>query len=447
MAPKPKLIRKRIMRHALLASALTLAVLTAVGVDSGPARAEVLRLNTPSVSLTADRIGALPDAERGGWAAYLARSQAQMQADRDALAAELPAGATPPPPPQAVGGNDHNMPLDRPAEWYATPEARAIADAVVTFQTPAGGWSKNQDRRIARLPGQRFSNDAETMEQNPANFDAPADRFWTFVGTLDNNATWSEMRFLAKVAAHAPGPEGDAWRASVIKGVHYLLNAQYPNGGWPQNWPLEGGFHDSITFNDNAVANAAMLLRDVAHGTEGFDFVPADLEARAAEATRKAIDVIVAAQVRYGDRVMGWPQQVEPMRLVPTSARNYEPRSVASGETTDILIFLMGEPNPTPEMKAAIRAGAEWLKAVEVHDKSFEMTDDGRKLIDKPGAGPIWSRNYDIVTGQPIFGDKDQTIHDDVNNISIGRRNGYSWWISSPQKALDAYAAWSAAHS
>ena len=434
------------MRHALLASALSLAVLTAVGVDSGPARAEVLRLNTPSVSLTADRIGALPDAEREAWAAYLARSQAQMQADRDALAAELPAGATPPPPPQAVGGNDHNMPLDRPTEWYATPEARAVADAVVTFQTPAGGWSKNQDRRIARLPGQRFSNDAETMEQNPANFDAPADRFWTFVGTLDNNATWSEMRFLAKVAAHAPGPEGDAWRASIIKGVHYLLNAQYPNGGWPQIWPLEGGFHDSVTFNDNAVANAAMLLRDVAHGTEGFDFVPADLEARAAEATKKAIDVIVAAQARYGDRVMGWPQQVEPMRLVPTSARNYEPRSVASGETTDILIFLMGEPNPTPEMKAAIRAGAEWLKAVEVHDKSFEMTDDGRKLIDKPGAGPLWSRNYDIVTGQPIFGDKDQKIHDDVNDISIGRRNGYSWWIASPQKALDAYAAWSAAN-
>ena len=434
------------MRHALLASALTLAVLTAAGVTSGPAQAEVLRLNTPAVGLTIDRIGALPDMERGAWADYLARSQAQHQADRAALSAELPPGATPPPPPQAVGGNDHNMPLDRPAEWYGTPEARAVADAVVTFQTPAGGWSKNQDRRIARLPGQRFSNDAETMEQNPANFDAPADRFWTFVGTLDNNATWSEMRFLAKVAAHAPGPEGDAWRAAVIKGVHYLLNAQYPNGGWPQIWPLEGGFHDSITFNDNAVAQAAMLLRDVAHGTDGFDFVPAELEVRAAEATKKAVDVILAAQVRYDGRVMGWPQQVEPMRLVPTSARNYEPRSVASGETTDILIFLMGEPNPTPEMKAAIRAGIEWLQSTRVYDKSFEMTDDGRKLIDKPGAGPLWSRNYDIVTGRPIFGDKDQTIHDDVNGISIGRRNGYSWWIASPQQALDAYAQWSAAN-
>ena len=433
------------MKSFLLLSTSALGALIIAG-SGDAARAEVIRMNTPAVGLTADRIGALPDAERGAWAGYLARSQEQMRADRAALAAELPAGATPPPPPQAVGGNQHKMPMDRPVEWYATAEARTLADAVVSFQTPAGGWSKNQDRRIARLPGQRFSNDAETMEQNPANFDAPADRFWTFVGTLDNDATWSEMRFLAKVAAHAPGREGDAWRASVIRGVHYLLNAQYPNGGWPQIWPLEGGFHDSITFNDNAVAQAAMVLRDVAHGDEGFGFVPAELEVRAAEATRKAIDVILAAQVRQGDRLLGWPQQVEPMRLVPTSARNYEPRSIASGETTDILIFLMGEPDPSPAVQAAVRQGVAWLEATRVYDKSFEMTDQGRKLIDKPGAGPLWSRNYDLVTGRPIFGDRDQTIHDDVNGISVGRRNGYSWWIASPQKALDAFAVWTAAN-
>jgi PelA/Pel-15E family pectate lyase len=434
------------MRHALVVPVLTLAILATVNLDVGAARADVIRLNTPAVGLTIDRIGALPDAERGPWLEYLARSQAQMQADRDALAAELPAGVTPPPPPQAVGGSQHNMPLDRPDDWYATAEARSIADAIVSFQTPAGGWSKNQDRRIARLPGQRFSNDAETMEQNPANFDAPADRFWTFVGTLDNGATTSEMRFLAKVAGHFPGAEGDAWRASIVRGVHYLLNAQFPNGGWPQIWPLEGGFHDSVTFNDNAVAEAAMVLRAVAEGEDGFGFVAPELEVRAAEATERAVAVILAAQVRYGDRLMGWPQQVEPMRLVPTSARNYEPRSIASGETTDILIFLMREPDPSPEVQAAIRAGVAWLEATRVYDKSFEMTDEGRKLIDKPGAGPIWSRNYDIVTGQPIFGDKDQTIHDDVNGISIGRRNGYSWWVASPQHALDAFEAWSAAH-
>lgn len=432
------------MSSVFTRSFTALGALTLVAMAGAPAEAEVLRLNTPAVGLTIDRIGALPDGERGAWVEYLARSQAQHLADRAALAAELPPGATPPPPPQAVGSSRYNMPLDRPSDWYGSAQARRIADAIVSFQTPAGGWSKNQDRTIARLPGQRFSNDAETMEQNPANFDAPADRSWTFVGTLDNEATWTEMRFLAKVAAHAPGAQGDAWRASIERGVRYLLNAQYPNGGWPQIWPLEGGFHDSITFNDNAVANAAMLLRDVSQGREGFDFVSIDLKSRAGEATHKAVEVILAAQVRQDDRLLGWPQQVEPMRLVPTSARNYEPRSIASGETTDILIFLMREPNPSAEVKAAVRGAAAWLEAVRVYDKSFEMTDQGRKLIDKPGAGPIWSRNYDLVTGRPIFGDKDQTIHDDVNEISIGRRNGYSWWITSPQRALDLYAAWSA---
>ncbi|QFU31364.1 pectate lyase [Brevundimonas sp. Bb-A] len=432
------------MSSVFTRSFTALGALTLVAMAGAPAEAEVLRLNTPAVGLTIDRIGALPDGERGAWVEYLARSQAQHLADRAALAAELPPGATPPPPPQAVGPSQYNMPLDRASDWYGSAQARRIADAIVSFQTPAGGWSKNQDRTIARLPGQRFSNDAETMEQNPANFDAPADRFWTFVGTLDNEATWTEMRFLAKVAAHAPGAQGDAWRASIERGVRYLLDAQYPNGGWPQIWPLEGGFHDSITFNDNAVANAAMLLRDVSEGREGFDFVSNDLKSRAGEATHKAVEVILAAQVRQGDRLLGWPQQVEPMRLVPTSARNYEPRSIASGETTDILIFLMREPNPSAELKAAVRGAAAWLEAVRVYDKSFEMTDQGRKLIDKPGAGPIWSRNYDLVTGRPIFGDKDQTIHDDVNEISIGRRNGYSWWITSPQRALDLYAVWSA---
>ncbi len=432
------------MSSVFTRSFTALGALTLVAMAGAPAEAEVLRLNTPAVGLTIDRIGALPDGERGAWVEYLARSQAQHLADRAALAAELPPGATPPPPPQAVGPSQYNMPLDRPSDWYESAQARRIADAIASFQTPAGGWSKNQDRTIARLPGQRFSNDAETMEQNPANFDAPADRFWTFVGTLDNEATWTEMRFLAKVAAHAPGAQGDAWRASIERGVRYLLNAQYPNGGWPQIWPLEGGFHDSITFNDNAVANAAMLLRDVSQGREGFDFVSNDLKSRAGEATHKAVEVILAAQVRQGDRLLGWPQQVEPMRLVPTSARNYEPRSIASGETTDILIFLMREPNPSAEVKAAVRGAAAWLEAVRVYNKSFEMTDQGRKLIEKPGAGPIWSRNYDLVTGRPIFGDKDQTIHDDVNEISIGRRNGYSWWITSPQRALDLYAVWSA---
>jgi len=40
----------------------------------------------------------------------------------------------------------------------------------------------------------------------------------------------------------------------------YLLAAQFPNGGWPQVWPLEGGYHDAITYNDNAVIESPETL-------------------------------------------------------------------------------------------------------------------------------------------------------------------------------------------
>jgi PelA/Pel-15E family pectate lyase len=401
--------------------------------------------NQPARSLTAERLVELPTAQRAAWAAYIKRSQAQMQKDKATLAAELSPGQTPPPPPEAGSGH---MPLDKDAAWYASAEARAIADTIVSFQTPAGGWSKNQDRtKPARLKGQRYANNAEHMALDDS-FDAPVDRFWTFVGTLDNGATTTEMRFLAQVQQQLPGKDGDAYRASIVKGVNYLLAAQYPNGGWPQIYPIEGGFHDAVTFNDNAVAEAAMILEDVAEAKPEFAFVQPALRKTAGAASARAIRPILDAQVVVDGKKTIWPQQVDPLTLKPSSARDYEMRSLASAESTDILLFLMRQPKPNAEVKGAVHAGVAWLKAHAIYDKAFTKVSDeeGRKLIAQPGAGPIWSRNYDLRTGQPIFGDWGKSIHDDVNEISKGRRNGYSWYSAGPQKALDAYAKWAPAN-
>jgi PelA/Pel-15E family pectate lyase len=119
-------------------------------------------------------------------------------------------------------------------------------------------------------------------------------------------------------------------------------------------------------------------------------------------------------------------------------------RSLASAESAEVLMFLMRQPEQTPEIRTAIESGIAWLKAHAIYGKAFTKVSDeeGRKLVDKAGAGPIWSRNYDIKTGVPIFGDWDKSIQDDVNNISKGRRNGYSWYNTAPQKAIDAYAQW-----
>ena len=406
---------------------------------AAPASGAVIGANTPASEVSAARLGELPAAQAAAWADYIARSQKQHQFDRDTLAAELKPGEAAPPPPLAGSGK---MPLHKDAAWYGSAEARAIADTIVSFQTPSGGWSKNQDRtRPPRQRGQRYANDAETMQLDTGNFDAPHDRFWTFVGTLDNGATTTEMRFLGRVQARLPGKDGAPYRASIAKAIDYLLAAQYPNGGWPQVYPLEGGFHDGITFNDNAVAEAAMILEDIAEGHPDFAFVPKDLRQKAGAASARAIRPILDAQVRVDGKKTIWPQQVDAMTLKPISARNYEMRSLASAESAEVLLFLMRQPQQTSETRAAVDAGIAWLKANAIYGKAFTRVSDveGRKLIDRPGAGPIWSRNYDIQTGKPIFGDVDKSIHDDVNNISKGRRNGYSWYNAVPQKAISAY--------
>ncbi|WP_241557421.1 pectate lyase [Croceibacterium ferulae] len=410
-----------------------------------PTTARVIGTNVPAPPLDAARISALPAAEQQAWFDYLQRSVMQMRADQASLAAELAPGAIRPPAPAPHGAGIKSMPMDREPSWYATAEARRIADTVISFQTPAGGWSKNLDRAgPPRLPGQRYSSDGGPAVRDAANFDQPDDRNWTYVGTIDNGATTGELRYLARVAAALPGSEGDRYRASFAKGIGYLLAAQYPNGGWPQVWPLQGGYHDGITFNDNGMAEVMMLLSDVAADPQ-FAFVSPNLRRQAGSAVERGTAVILQAQVMMDGRRTGWPQQVDPLTLAPISARNYEPRSIAAGETTDILLFLMQNQQPSPEMRAAIEDGMAWLRSKAAYDVAFtRVPGEGRKLIPQPGAGPIWSRNYDLVSGQPIFGDRDKRIHDDVNLVSEGRRNGYAWWVTTPQRALDAHAAWQA---
>lgn len=405
------------------ASALFLCLAVAI---ASPAFAEVVGTTVPAKPLTADRIEALGGDHKAAWLTYLERSRAAHDADVAAIAAERRDGAAP--PRQQGGAGAQTMPLNRPAIWYAGPEARRIAEIIVSFQTAAGGWGKNQPRDVAvRALGQDFTTSD------------------SFVGTLDNDATITEMRFMAKVIAATPQEQSQAYRTSFERGLAYLLASQYPNGGWPQVYPLEGGYHDAITLNDDAMIAAISLLEEVANGRGDFTFVAPDVRARVKAAWARGLACLLAMQVVIDGRPTGWSQQHDPLTLAPVSARNYEPASLASAESGSALLYLMGLKDPPPPVLAAIHGGAQWLASVALRDKDWTTTDPalGRRLVDKPGAPLLWSRYYDIKTGRPIFGDRDLTIHDDVNEISLERRNGYSWFNTTGARVAKAYAVWS----
>jgi PelA/Pel-15E family pectate lyase len=414
------------------------------------ASAAVIGTNPPSEPLTAERIAALPAAAQPAWRAYLARSSALRVADQKMLADEMKAAGLEKSLTVTQDRANARFNGRHPTEWFASAEARQLADNIASFQTPAGGWSKNFNTADhKRRPGESFAPDNNLSRYlTPGDNDTPHDIHWSYIGTFDNNATIGEIRFLAKVAGAANEKTGAPWRAACLRGINYVLAAQYPNGGWPQVFPLDGGYHDAITFNDGAITNIIEFVRDVGAGRDEFAWVPAELKTRAAASEARGIDCILACQLVVDGVRTVWCQQNDMLTLAPTSARNYEMPSQSSGESAGLMQFLMALPYPNTAVVTAVHSAARWFQKTALHDVAFTRAPDGsgRKLLPSPGGGPIWARYYELKTDRPIFGDRDKTIHDDVNEISAERRNGYSWYGNGPQRALEQYAKWSKEH-
>jgi len=423
------------------------AVLAALLLFSITLVAAVIGTSTAAPPLTADRIAQLPRDKQAPWKEYLESSNRQMAADRAFLAAELKRAGLEHTILPPSGAAARSLPLDRAGEWYATPEASRLAEIAISFQTPAGGWSKNLNLADhVRRPGEHFAPNNLSRFPTAGDFDAPHDPEWTYVGTLDNDATNTELLFLAKVATAAKGDFAAHSRAAVLRGLEYLLRAQYPNGGWPQVWPLQGGYHDAITFNDGAMVHTLEVLNDVAAGRASFSFAPSDLRKRANAAVKRGIACILSSQIFVNGRRTVWAQQHDMLTLEPVAARNYEPVAESSSESAAVLVLLMSLPDPDKAGMAAIESGIKWLDRTAINGKAYTRTQDGRRLVDAPGGGPIWARFYSIGDDHPIFGDRDRSIHDTVDEISAERRNGYSWFTPAPKEALDRYAEWRKTH-
>ena len=346
----------------------------------------------------------------------------------------------PPSPTQPPSGKEQRpVPLvDRHARgaktpaWYGQAEARRLAESVLLWQRANGGWPKNLDVAKALSPEERRS--------------VVAGRELTDT-TIDNGATYEEVRYLAQVGATT----GEShYAAAALRGIDFLLAAQYPSGGWPQYFPLRPDYSRHITYNDGAMIGAMRLLRDAASGEAAFAFVDEERRRAAGEAVERGVRAILTTQVRVDGRRTVWCAQHDETTFEPRPARSFEPVSLSGAESVGIVDFLMDVEQPSPTVVEAVEAAVAWFRAARLPGRRVERVrapgaPDGVDVVvrEDPGAPALWARFYEIGTNRAIFAGRDGVVRYSLAEIEPERRVHYAWYGTWPKELLDGrYPAW-----
>lgn len=313
----------------------------------------------------------------------------------------------------------------KPDEWYGSAEALRIADNLVLYQRSSGGWPKNIDMAKPLSDSGRA-----TLLRDQKNTDS----------TIDNGATYTQLSFLARVIT---AKHQEVHRESFLKGLDYLLQAQYPNGGWPQFYPDLTGYYKHITYNDDAMIGVMKLLRDVAEAKPAFAFVDETRRGRAASAAEKGIDCILKTQVVVNGKRTVWCAQHDEVTLAPAAARTFEVVSLSGGESVGIVRFLMSIKDPSPVVIEAVDAAVAWFEQSQLKGIKWVENGNDRVVVQDPNSGPIWARFYEIGSNRPIFVGRDSVVKYSVAEIEHERRTGYSWYVDAPATLIQKdYPEW-----
>lgn len=319
------------------------------------------------------------------------------------------------------------------AEWYDSDEAIRIAENVLLYQRDIGGWPKNEQIQAVLTKDKK----QELLKLKTTNIGA----------TIDNGATTTELDFLSRIYNKT---YDERYKLAFLRGIDYLLEAQYENGGWPQFYPLEKGDYSShITFNDNAMVNVMKVMKDIAEKSSRFSIeVDEGAVIKAKKAFDKGIRCILNTQYIQNGESTVWCAQHDEHTFLPVKARSYELASLSGSESAGIVLLLMSIDNPSPEIIQSINAAVKWMKKVKIKGIRIERIKDeegryDRRVVADESAPPMWARFYGLSDNRPFFCDRDGIKKYSLSEIGHERRNSYAWYKNDCQRVLDKYEIWS----
>lgn len=318
-------------------------------------------------------------------------------------------------------------------DFFKTEQATMIGDNLLLFQRVTGGWQKNTDMTYELTPSQRDSIAADKHRRDDS--------------TIDNDATTIQMQYLAQLY-QATGEK--RFSDGFNHALEYLLSGQYDNGGWPQFWPDNEGYQVHITYNDDAMANTLKLFDDILNNREPYQgtLVDEEMRSRLADSFNRGIECILATQIMVEGQPTVWCQQHDHITYEPAPARTYELPSFCSQESAAIVELLMSIPNPDQRIRQSIHGAMKWFEDYRLDDVALERRghrgdpDFDIRLVEQPGAGPLWARFYDLENCRPFVCDRDGVPRERLDQIGTERRHGYSWYNDRPARLYPQYEAW-----
>ncbi len=320
---------------------------------------------------------------------------------------------------------------------YAEAEILKIADNILLFQRNNGGWPKNYDIQVVLTPSQvarliQTKNELHT--------------------TFDNSTTYTHIEYLARVYSFT---HIEKYKEACMKGIDFVLDAQYGNGGWPQYFPLEeGNYSRRITFNDGAYIGIMQLLQKITENHPDFVFLDPSIRELIGKAYRKGLECMLDLQIVDNGKPTAWCQQYDEITLQPAWARAFEPPAICNGESAGVVLFLMKIDRPNDRIIASVQNAVTWFQESKIQGTRVETIEapaekskwrtflSDKVVVADSMAPPIWARYYELKIHRPLFCDRNSKYLYSLAEVSRERRAGYSWYTYAPQDVLDMYSEW-----
>ncbi|MEX0844613.1 MAG: pectate lyase [Balneolaceae bacterium] len=244
---------------------------------------------------------------------------------------------------------------------YYFEAAEKAVEALIWGQSEHGGWNYFIDFAGYRSMKKWYS----TIGKNGWRLE----EFQYYYGndTFDDDVTTEAARVILRMYLENLDPK---YKPALDKAINFILESQYPLGGWPQRYPLrydyvKNGVPDYTsyyTFNDDVVwENIHFLVQCyLTLGNERF-----------LDPIRRGMNFYLLTL--GGNPQAGWAMQHD-MDLQPAQARSYEPKSLSPTYTFSNAMFLIRFYEFTGDRRylARIPDIIEWLEETKLDEKASE---------------------------------------------------------------------------